>query len=112
MGWDRAGRPALSDVKLAPIVATVAREQGDADPPSTRTLRRIIPEWVARGCTLGGLLTRRNNCGVKSRVASTVRDIILDVILEEYLKPERPAVTDCFESVKAKVDAENAVNAG
>ena len=107
-GWHRAGRPALSDIKLAPVVATVAREQGDADPPSTRTLRRIIPEWVARGCTLGGVLTRRNHCGAKSQVASAVREIILDVIWDEYLTLERPAVTDCYESVKAKIDAENA----
>ena len=108
LGWDRAGRPAKSDPKLAPIIDRVAREEGDEHPPSTRTLRRILPYWVARGCALEGLISNKNLCGAKSQITDVVREIILDVIWEEYLTLERPAVTDCFESVRAKIHAINA----
>lgn len=106
-GWDRAGRPSLSDAKLGPVIATVAREEGDDDPPSPRNLRRYLRTWVARGCTLEGLLTRSHLRGAKCMLPVTAREIALDVIWNEYLTLQQPAVTDCHETVKTRIEEAN-----
>ena len=107
VGWDRRGRPPLSDAKLGPVIDAVSREEGDDDPPSPRNLRRYIRPWVARGCTLEGLLTRVHLRGAKCLLPATAREIALDVIWAEYLTLEQPAVTDCYETVKKRIAAKN-----
>ena len=106
--WDRAGRPSQSDGKLQPLINRVAREEGDDEPPSPRTLRRFLPTWVARGCTLDGLLSRKNQCGAKLQITGEVREFVLDVIWDEYLTLTRPSVEDCYESLRSKINQTNA----
>lgn len=106
-GWVRAGCPPLSDRRLGPVIATVADEQGDSTPPHPRTLRGFIQRWNAHGRTLDGLVSGKARCGKRSQATGTVRELVLDVIWNEYLTLQRPAATDCYETLKRTVMEEN-----
>ena len=51
VGWDRHGRPPLSDAKLRPVIDAVSREEGDDDPPSPRKRRGGVTfPWLVWLC--------------------------------------------------------------
>ncbi|MBY0332897.1 MAG: hypothetical protein K2X49_19740 [Acetobacteraceae bacterium] len=100
-GWKARGSPSLSDEPLQAIIDEVANNEGYAEKPSPRTLRKFIPLWRAHG--LAALISGASRRGRRTELSPELLEIVEDAIWNHYLTPRKPTVAMTLEVIKGEI---------
>lgn len=105
---------ALTAEHIAPILERVRAEIGDQITPSSRSIRRWHKEFIAAGEDVRALVPATRAKGNRTRRLckdaahnAAVLSLIEQAIDEEYLRPERPTIQSCYETLVARIAQDN-----